>query len=244
MNKRVLLSAFAVTFFGWNVLAAAAPRHTLEALEKEIAGKWAKINTMSAKMIMTADMVSEGGTSKTNSTGTYECRRTGDKMAYRVESNYTMVNNFGGNEMKMESSATSICDGDSIYVLTEQMGQKMATKMRAEQSKPMDATTTLQTLRERHDLKVLPDETIDGRKVHTIEATARNAASSSMPRMVLYIAEDTGLLVKTVSFDKDGREVSVVTFTDIKINEDIPAARFVFTAPEGVVVTDMTATTD
>jgi len=244
MNRRLFRSAFAVTFFGSGVLVAAAPRHTLEALEKEIAEKWAKINTMSAKMTMTSDMVSEGSTSKTNSTGTYECRRIGDKMAYRVESKYTMVNNFGGNEMKMESSATSICDGDFIYVLTEQMGQKMATKMKAEQSKPMDATTTLASMRERHELKVLPDETIDGRTVHTIEAIARNAASSPMPRMVMYVAEDAGLLVRTIAFDKDGKEVSVVNFTDIKINEDIPAERFVFDAPEGVKVMDMTATVD
>jgi outer membrane lipoprotein-sorting protein len=37
----------------------------------------------------------------------------------------------------------------------------------------------------------------------------------------------------------DGKPMTTMTYTDIKINPDIPADRFVFKAPEGVQVQDM-----
>jgi len=240
MNKRTVLCGWAVVVTGWAGLALAVPRETLEAIEREIAEKWTKIKTLSGTMTMSSDMSMEGSSSKSESTGTYEYMKKGDKLVYRMHMKMSMVNNFGGQEMKMDSEVTSICDGAFVYTLTDQGGQKSAAKMKADNSQSMDTMSTLTTLRQHNTLKLLADESLDGQGVYTIEAMAKEPASP-MPRTVMYIAKDNGVLLKSVSFDKAGKQAATMLFKDIKVNGEISADRFTFKAPEGVEVLDMSA---
>jgi hypothetical protein len=60
-----------------------------------------------------------------------------------------------------------------------------------------------------------------------------------MARIVNYFDKKTGIGLKTVSFDEKDKAVMTSVTTDVKINADIKDDRFVFKAPEGVQVVDM-----
>jgi outer membrane lipoprotein-sorting protein len=154
------------------------------------------------------------------------------------------VQSFGGQENKTEMSVTMICDGDSMYTLSTQMGQTMATKQKPDASLGGDLKKYFEDIIAKHNVKVLPDEKIDGEACFVIEATPKDpAAAASIAKTIMYFRKDIGINVKMVGMDKDGKEVFSNISSDFKINSDIAADRFVFKAPEGVQVMDMTGST-
>jgi len=89
-------------------------------------------------------------------------------------------------------------------------------------------------------VKVLPDEKVDGQECFVLEVTAKSELGVPPGgRQVSYFRKDIGVNVKAVSFDPDGRQLFTTTVTDVKVGVDIKPERFVFKAPEGVEVVDM-----
>lgn len=95
-----------------------------------------------------------------------------------------------------------------------------------------------------YTLKLLPDETVDGKPCYVIEMTpASPAMRATMGRMVSYYVKKTGLSIKGVSYDTKGKVSSTTITTDVKVDEKIDPSQFVFKAPAGVTVQDMTGGT-
>jgi len=55
-----------------------------------------------------------------------------------------------------------------------------------------------------------------------------------------YFSKDTGMMMKMVMLNGEGKEMSTTTMTNWKMNPNLDASRFKFTAPPGVTVVDMT----
>ena len=60
-------------------------------------------------------------------------------------------------------------------------------------------------------------------------------------KMVFFFRQDIGLMVRMVSHNEAGKPVTTMTYGDIKLDVDIEPGRFVFKAPEGVEVLDLSA---
>ena len=236
MRNRTVVILVAV-LLGW--VATAGAGDTLESVEKKLTEKSKTVKALTADVSMVTDMAFPGGSSKSKSTGTLEFLKKGDMFLSRMEINTVSTQKYGEQETKMESSTQTILDGEFAYVLADQMGQKMAMKQKADNMQGADAETMFRTLRKDHDLKLLPDSTVDGQAVYVIEATPKSAATGA-GKSVSYFAKDSGLVVKMVNFNPQGQPMSEMTYTSIKVNPKIDPDRFVFKAPAGVQVMDMT----
>lgn len=216
----------------------------LESVEKKLISAWDSHKSISAKLTVSNHMGGMEGTGQ----GTYEYVRAGDKLMLHVEMTTAMVQKMGDQEMKMDQSTLMVVDGEFAYTLITRkspamgLDQTMAAKSDIEPSMSGAPKYMFTQLRETNTLKLLPEQTIDGRKVFVIEAS--QTAETGMPggtyRTVLCLCQETGMAVKTETFDADGKSVSTMAFSDIKVDQDIDPARFKWVAPEGVEVVDQT----
>jgi hypothetical protein len=95
-------------------------------------------------------------------------------------------------------------------------------------------------LKKEYDLKLLPDETVDGKATWVIEAKAKQSIPGGPATLVSYFDKSNGMNIKIVGKDPGGKTVLTATTSDIKINPPLKPERFVFKAPEGVEVMDLT----
>jgi outer membrane lipoprotein-sorting protein len=181
-----------------------------------------------------------GMSMKSNMEATTEWSKQGDKVMYRMDLKGTSSQNMGGQETKMDSTSSMICDGEFTYTVAENMGQKMAMKQKLDPQQSGDVKAVFSGLKEDSNLKVLPEEKIDGTTCVVLEAVAKQAEGSPISRTLMYFAKETGITMKAVGLDKSDKPVFTMTVSDVKINTEIKPDRFVFKAPEGVVVQDMT----
>jgi outer membrane lipoprotein-sorting protein len=238
MMRRMGLFGSAVAILGYCSLALAAD--DLQAVQKKICEAWGKHKSMSAKVDYSNHMEMAGTVMDQKGTGTHEFLRKGDKAMTRTELKTQMVTKTGDQENKMETQVTMIVDGDFAYTLSEVAGQKSATKSKIAQSMSADPKDNFEWYAKQYQLKLLPDETIDGKKAYAIEATAKDKAAAQEFKSVMYYLQDSGFLVKQVGFDTAGKPNSTVTFSDIKLDPDLNPDRFVFKAPPDVTVIDQT----
>lgn len=219
-------------------LASAA---TVEEVQKVLEDARAKVKSYTAKTKMTQD-IDMGGGNKMQSTmeGTIEWMRKGDKVLYRNDNKANTVTSMGGQETKTESTAAIISDGDFMYTLGEEGGEKHAIKSPAEPSIAGDAKTMFEAMQKDSNIKVLPDEKVDGADCYVIEATPKDKTAAPMSKTVVYLRKDNALNVKNEGFDAAGKKIFSSQTTDIKLNAVIPADHFVFKAPAGVELMDLT----
>lgn len=140
-----------------------------------------------------------------------------------------------------ESYALSIFDGQYLYDLRQGAKRVFAVKTQPARN-PYDPVGRLQQSRDQFDIRLLPERTFEGKEVYAIEFLTRESdANAVVRRLVCYTDRKTGLPIKTISYDKEGRVVNTTTVVESHVNEEIPADHFVFYAPPGVEVVDRTA---
>lgn len=227
--------------------AAASGAETLESVEKKITEQLGKYKTLRLKSKLTSNVQTEAVKMKTMADSVAEyARRPGGKWVSRTESATKISRKIGDNaEEKDEAKVLSIYDGESFYVLTEMPKQKSAMKMQPDPKSnvnPLDGKGLFNLLHEYYDVKLLPDESVDGQAVYVIEATPkkRDNADGNQGKVLSYYDKKTGVAIKSVMYDKAGKVTGTSMTTDVKPDVDIPADRFVFKAPPGVEVMDMT----
>lgn len=214
---------------------------SLEDVEKKLVDAHSKMKsyTSKTKTVQNFDM---GGGNKVNVDygGTVEWKRDGDKQMFRTEMKGTTTM---GDQPKMEVSVLMVSDGDFLYTVSTQMGQTSAMKQKPDTSVTGDPKKLFEKIKADNTVKVLPDAKVDGVDTYVLEVTPKQADAGPVAKSTMYFAKDTGINVKIVGVDKDGKEVFTNTSTDIKLNTEISKDRFAFKAPEGVQVIDMTGST-
>lgn len=205
----------------------------LAAVEKELSKVWDKLKSMTADMEMNVAMA---GTS-TKMKGTVEFVSKPDKELFRME--MTMETDFGG--QKMEGTSTTVYDGEFVYMVNDMMGQQTAIKQKPGAMAQSPAGKHMfESLMEKNELKVLPSEKVDGKDAFVIEAVPKGTAPQPFTKMKLFLVKENGIMVKMVGYDHAGSEFMTTVYSNIKINPKIDESRFVFKAPDGVKVIDMT----
>lgn len=224
---------------GMIVLATSllAKADTVKEVQEKIIAAAKKVKSATGDISLTTDMSHQGMTMKMVGSGTMAYMIKGDKYFSRQEMN--IKTEMGEGMPTMEQSMLTIADGEFYYTLSEQMGQKMATKTEIDpKSMAVPTKESFEVMAESATLKVLPDATVDGRNAWVIEATPKQGGAEG--KTITYYDQDTGLMIKMVMMKPDGTPMTTMKATNIKTNVDIAADKFEFNVPEGVTVQDMT----
>ena len=219
------------------LLTGAVVADDLAAVEKAVQEAYGKVKSVRAKIVGETNMENPSFSLKGASTGSYEFARQGGKYYARTETKDSSETTMAGQSNKTEGSTLTVCDGEWIWSLSDQMGTKTATKMKVQKDIDRDS---FQQLKESHSLKLLPEEKVNGADCYVIEATPKDPSQAAMSgRMVQYITKQHGFSVKTVGYTPDNKPMFTMTFTDIEFDVDIAPDRFKFEAPEGVTVQEV-----
>lgn len=226
---------------GWiaslGLLAAlAAPAmadEKVDTIEKALIECYGKVKSYTASMKVEAEMMGM----KMTQDGKIEGMREGEKSKSRVEMKGAV--DMGG--QKMEMNSTAINDGDAMYIVSEQMGQKQAMKTKVDGKQSQDPKAVLAELKKQYDLKAGDDQKVGDVDCYTIECTLKGTDSNpnTPAKQVLNFCKKSGMMVRMVGSDKDGKPMMTVTVSDVKLDAKVDPERFVFKAPEGVQVMDM-----
>jgi len=224
------------------LIAAPAFAETLEEVEKKIVEAQSKHKTVQYKDKTNSESNMPGMMMKSSMDSTIELMRKGDKFLSRADVKSVNITKMGDQpEQKIESTMTMIYDGQFAYTINETAGMKSAMKMKPD-ANTYDPVNMFKTLHENFELKLLPEEKLDGKAMYVIELAGKKGQpeNPAFSRIATYYSKDTGLAMKSVHFDKAGKQVGSSVASDVKLNSEIKPERFVFKAPEGVEVMDMT----
>jgi outer membrane lipoprotein-sorting protein len=212
---------------------------TLESVVKRLEQKSKEIRTLTATVTMQKDGVTERGTYKAESRGRYEFARESGKILFRIELESVVRNVVEGKKRELKNTMLRIGDGEYAYKLLDVGGKRQAIKTRAGDILGPDPEVTFATLRKKYAMRLLADESLNGRAVYVIETKAQGDSADGSATQ-LYFAKDTGTMLKMVNRSEEGRHNHTIEYTDIKLNPKIAPSRFVFKAPEGVELVDHT----
>lgn len=236
MNRIVLSVGLIAAVAAWGPARAAADE--LADVEKLVAEKNKEIRSARFKIKTVTEMVTEGFESRGQSEGNVEYVLKDGKWYSRAESKDRSEQKMGDQSNKMEGTSLSVCDGEFIWMMSDMNGQKSVTKSKAT-SDPIVVENPIGMMREQHNLKLMPEESVDGAACYVIEATSKQQGEMA-GKMVQYFRKADGFTVKVVSFSPDGKPMMTMSCTDIELNPKIDPDRFKFEPPAGVQVMDLT----
>ena len=236
VTRRFVSLAFGVALASsWSGLAFA---QSLDDIEKKVTEAHGKMKSYTSKTKTVQNMDMGGQKMSVDYGGTVEWKRDGDKQKFRTDMKGSTTM---GDQPKMDVSVLMVSDGEFLYTLTSQMGQTTAMKQKPDTAATGDPKKLFEKIKVDNNIKVLPDTKVDGMDTYVLEVVPKQADAGPVAKSLMHFAKDTGINVKIAGFNKEGKEVFSNTTTDIKLNTDIPNDRFVFKAPEGVQVMDMTS---
>lgn len=220
-----------------------ARAESFEAIKKKIHDQTSRLKSLSYKSHTTSHIQTPEMTVKSESDLTAQFMRQGDKVLTRMEVASTTMQKFGDQEQKIPSTMLTVSDGQYQYNYSESAGQKSAFRQKidpANQISVFDGNKLFADMEKNFSIKVLPDETVDGRSCFVLEMTPKGQmAAAGMGKTISHFDKGDGIIRKSVTYDKDGKIMNTMTTRDIKVDDAIPADRFKFKAPEGVTVQDM-----
>lgn len=212
---------------------------TIEQLQKKLAGSYAKVHSLSAKTSVSQDFKMQGLAYKAQSNGRFELLRQGGIMLFRMEMESKTVQQMGKNRSEVEGTSLIIDDGKFVYNYTVNNGAKSA--IRAPSTRSTDPVSMLKNVAKTYDLKVLPEDVVDGAACYVVEARIKDPTTSPMFRQVFYLRKDVSILAKMIAYDNNGRQVATNLAKDIEVDAKIDPDRFKFEAPPGVEVIEVPA---
>ncbi|MCA9256871.1 MAG: outer membrane lipoprotein carrier protein LolA [Phycisphaerales bacterium] len=210
----------------------------LKDIQKKITERAKKHNSVQYKMKMSMDMSQAGMSIKSETTSTIKYMKKDDKVLSRMESTTNMEMKGNGMDQKSETKSTSVVDGEYTWSYSETQGMKNASKSKVDKNKdPFDPSA----IWDEFDVTLKDDETIDGKKCWALEMTPKNPMlKQQMSKSVTYYDQESALMVKQIGYDPQGKVMTTMTVSDVKLNESIDPKTFTFTPPPGVEVQDMT----
>lgn len=239
MNLRNIMCACGLLTAAVVGPAVAQTGQTLGDIEQTIRQKWSKVKTLRAAM--TVMETASDGTVEGQLQGTYEYRLDRGKAMSRMELRTTIIEEVDGKEVTVPITFTTYNDGSFAHVVRQRGDTVTVTKAFANTQPTMDTNAILYVMKSSAMMEVLPEETVHGKATFVIRTTPL-APPPGVTSQIIYFAKDTGVIVKTVTFDGGDTAASTYELTDVKINADVPRERFVVSVPKGAQVQDLTGT--
>ena len=233
---------FSLAWMAMLSLTAAATARAAESLDdvsRHLDDLARQYRTIQYKVLVTSETTVDGRTIRGTQGVMHEVLRLPDGRAL---TRYQARGQAGGQgDQVAETINLSIYDGQYLYDLRQTPQGTYAFKSKPDHN-PHDPIGQLRVAREKFDARLLPDRVFEGKEIYAIEFRPKGSEPGSPSRRtVSYTDRKTGLPVKTISYDEAGKVVSTAAVIEVKVNEDIPRDHFVFQAPPGVEVQDLTA---
>lgn len=240
MKRGTLLAAAFTVLLGFAAVAAADEK--ADQAIKELDESFAKVNSYTCKaQMMTDTEFGPGQAYKSKMLITSEWVRKGQKALMRNQAKSKTEQTMDGKTTKTTSMTTGVSDGDFLYTMTEGSGKKTAIKSRAPVAQDYHPSVIFDQLREYNEIKLLPDEKVDGHDCYVFELKSKPMAGQPAGgRSVSHYAKANGIQLKSEAFDANGKLTSSSTTTDIKINVDISEDHFKFEVPADAEFIDAT----
>ncbi len=217
------------------------PAEDLDTLEKKIEDAWNKSKSLTAKMTLSSRLSVADSIVTATGEGTYDFLRQGGKLLSRTEFRSSTLQKTATEENRFEQHWLAISDGQTSQTLIETTGgEPRVVKAKVVPQQTGDPQALIESLRREAALAVLPADTVDGRKVHVIEAILREVAPFSPGKQQFSFDQESGFMVRIVGLGEDDLPMSTVTYSDIKVDVPVPPERFTLNVPEGVEVVDET----
>lgn len=222
--------------------AAAAADEKVDKAVKELDQQFAKVKSYTAKFESKTDFeFGPGHTQKSEIAGTTEWLRKGEKALMRSEMKFKTTKTEDGKTTNTPSAITTVDDGEFLYVLTEEKGQKTVMKNQSSTAKMYQPTGFIGAYKSYYDIKLLKDDKVEGNDCYVFEMKMRPMEGvAPSGRQLVYYQKKHGIQVKFEAFDADGKLTNWSISKDLKVNVDISADRFKFKIPEGAQVIDNT----
>jgi outer membrane lipoprotein-sorting protein len=153
-----------------------------------------------------------------------------------------MLLNANGKEMKVNQASLLVSDGEFDYTINETLGNKQVFKGRPKKSLEFEPTQMFKYMREQSELKLLPEEKLEGEDVYVVETRPKKPTPNApIARSLYYFSKETGAPLRMVSKNDKDEDVQIMQFSALEFDARIDPDRFKFEAPEGVKVIDQTS---
>lgn len=238
----VMCAALAAGFAENEPAEVLKPTETLESVEAQCARRCREHASLTARLRLNKEINSPQGEVTIEAIGEYQHQRKGEKLMFRVELKNTVVTRSGGRESKVEQKVLTISDGQFSYNMAEMGGQVInATKSLSQPAQTMLADENFfKTLRTHYELRLMPEEQIDGQEVWVIEARPRRPAPGGPAKTMHYLLKEGGIRLRSTDHDASGRRIQLTGLSEIKFDEKIDPRRFIFTVPKDIKIMDLT----
>lgn len=224
--------------------ATPARAETIDEIEKAIGQKIDKLKSVRYTSVTDQSLEYPGVKSRSKYESRMEMLRKGTGWLTRIESRMHTDTDANGVVSKQEHSSLSVYDGTTLWTLQDLGGAKQCTRQTPgpQALDAFDLKKQFEQAREMFTIKVLPGEKVDGNDCWVVEMSPKAGAAGeagATGRTVNYYDKATGMAIKSVSYDKDGKPISTSVIRDLAIDADISPERFAFKPPDGVPVMDM-----
>lgn len=219
-----------------------ASEDSLPSIESQAIAAAEKVDAVSARMRINTMMKMGEADIESESNGTYDHQRHGNRLVFRIDLNNVVTSKYQGQTRKAEQSVLTISDGAACYVITTQAGRKpTVTKSIPQSGQTIVADESFFTsLKKSYNLRVLPDQIVDKKDAWVIEATPKAASADQPAKTIHYIQKESGLRVKSTGHDKSGRRIQLTALSQINLKPEIKPDRFLVELPDDVTIVDMT----
>ncbi len=242
MNVKVWIVAVVVSS---TMLCAARADEKVDAAIKEVLSAASKIDSMKADV----QAITESGKKDEKSSyhrseaiASIEHVRKNDHILTRYDGTSSGENRKAGqHSVQIDNKMLMIVDEEYTYWFRESKEGKVAMK-----TEPSNAGGHLpdegyfKAIRKAHDLKLMPEEEEAGKRFTVFAGEPVKGSPSNAGSIGLYFDKETGLLLKKTLTRSDGKPFRTTKLKNVRTNGNIDSERFVFKAPEGVRVQDLT----
>jgi len=214
---------------------------TAEDVIKKVNQLRSQHKTVQYTMNMVVELKQAGFELKATTTSEIHYMRIDDGYLMRNETTGVRETNREGVSDKSQTKTTQVIDGKYYWQYAEgEMTGAKRKRVVKDRIPPFGDPLSTDSYK-RHDLKLLPEETIEGKEVWVLEIVPKKSGSKATgSKTKEWIDRETGLTLKAITYNALGKIQSRVMFSDHKINEKIDQSVFEFEPPADAQVTDNT----
>jgi len=228
------------------LFASTAGATTLADIEQLVEEKWAEVSSFRANISVNVKVPMGSIEVPANAEGTIELMAADGGRKYRLGITNHVAKNFVMRD-GLTQEVLTVFDGEYAFTETTVFGRKQVTKQvndAANTNQPIGGSAIFDRLRKQGDVTLAGDTTIDGTAVWMIDVKGNGKpievqAPIKPSRMRVFIAQESGLQVRVLMFDKKNKEIMRMLYTNVQLNPELDAARFQYTPPPGVKVKEV-----
>lgn len=211
---------------------------TLREIGDQLLSRWQSVRSVSAKLNTTLKREGRAEAGR----GQRDMLKTENRTLVRSKLfiEFTMKNTVSDTPASYFTAEriTKISDGEFLYRRWEGHDRDTWTKTWAKfpHIQYFGGLPLIRQLLQLNYLKRLEDEVVDGERFYVI----RGMSQDDQTEITVKIAQPTGMMVHMKMNNKTQQAIRTISLSEIELNVQFPEDHFVFTAPEGVTVEDLT----